>query len=334
MITVRADSTYEGLRSKVKATRDYASIVRRGGCFFLKALDGNADPSIRVVEIGIADSGGINCKVRGVLVRGASSRLTDNRMVYGAQEALKLFSSGDERSRKALQFLSVLQSHPLFAPAAPFAKPSSYESTHPYSDGDNTHKQPTSIKIADADRYEVKFDSQCHTEADTDTLIFTVKGEPVANGIYHGHDKENGWAPLTIHGNEFEFKFVVDSGSSRNWGYKFTIHPIKDTENFSGFGERLNDSLAVAICQLCITESGVFSLPFTLTEDGQIVESSLVPVLQGCLARCMQYEHIRCAVERALASIFTAEIDRSKSSSLAVSSDSDRSLQCGAFSSV
>jgi hypothetical protein len=85
---------------------------------------------------------------------------------------------------------------------------------------------------------------------------------------------------------------------------------------------------------LCITESGVFSLPFTLTEDGQIVESSLVPVLQGCLARCMQYEHIRCAVERALASIFTAEIDRSKSSSLAVSSDSDRSLQCGAVSSV
>jgi hypothetical protein len=319
VISVRADATYEGLRSRSITRRDYTSEVRKGGSFFLKALDGNSDSHIRVVEIGILDSGGINCKVHGVLVRGSASRFVDNRIVHATLESIKLMPSDAPAARRGLEFMTVLQTHPMFASSAPLLKPSVYESVHPYSDKDNSHKQPTSVKIAGADRYEIHFDPQCHTEADVDTLIFSVKGEPLRNGMFHGQSAKDGWGPLIIPAEEFEFKFVAESGAAQ-WGYKFTINPIKDSD-FSGFGESLQDSLAVAICQLCIDDQGVFRLPFTLTADGSIAESSLLPILQGSLLRCMHYEHIRSAVENAFAFCFNADVARLDSSSSTGSQD-------------
>jgi hypothetical protein len=265
-------------------------------------LDGNSDPHIRVVEIGILDSGGINCKVHGVLVRGSASRLVDNRIVHATLQSLTLCPSHARAAMRGLEFMAVLQSHALFASSASLMKPSVYESVHPYSDKDNSHKQTTCVKIAGADRYEIHFDPQCHTEADVDTLIFSVKGEPMRNGIFHGHNAKDGWAPLVIPAEEFEFKFVAESGASQ-WGYKFTVNPMKDSD-FSSFGDSLQDSLAVAICQLCIDDHGVLGLPFTSTADGTIAESSLMPILQGALLRCMHYEHIRSAAERAFALSF------------------------------
>jgi hypothetical protein len=342
VITVRANSSMDGLRAQTRIRRDYSQIVRRGSqSLFLQALEGNIDPSIRIVEIGIADSGGINCKVRGVLVRGSSARFCDNRLVYAMQQALKGNSSSDHSTRQALEFMATLQSHPLFTPAPPFAQPMVYESAHPYSDKHNAHKQPTGVKVAGASRYEVKFDLQCCTETDSDTLIFTAKGEPLSDGLYHGPEKSegssgggasagsgSGWEPLLISSDEFEFKFVTESGNGQ-WGYKFTVVPIKDCINFSFFGESLQDSLAVSICELCITDSGAFGLPFTTTAEGEIAETNLVPILQGCLSRCMSYEHIRSAIERTIALIFIADLDGSKLASCAESQVVGCKLRCG-----
>jgi hypothetical protein len=329
VITVRADSTMEGLRSQSRTRRDYARVVRSGGQFLLQALEGNVDPSIRVVEIGIADSGGINCKVRGVLVRGGTSRFSDNRIMYPLQQALQRMSSDGLSAREGLEFMATIQSHPFFAPAPPFAQPLGYECVHPYSEKNNTHKQPTSVKVPGADRYEVRFDPLCCTEADADMLIFTVKGEPLASGTRHGPDTGCGWGPLVIPGEEFEFKFVTESGNGQ-YGYKFTVIPIKDSHSFSRFGESLLDYLSVAICQLCISEkSEAFELPFTLTADGDIAESSLIPVLQGCLSRSMQYNHVRAAVDRSLAMIFIADFDHSKHASAADVQALDPQLRCG-----
>lgn len=326
VISVRADSTYEGLRARTHSRRDYAAEVRRGGTFFLKALDGNSDSHIRVVEIGILDSGGINCKVHGVLVRGSVARFVDNRIVHATLQSLQPMPSNEQAAKTALEFMAVLQSHPLFASAAPL-KPSVYESVHPYSDKDNAHKLPTPVKIAGADRYEIRFDSQCHIESDVDTLSFTVKGEPLRNGIFHGNNSKDVWGPLIIPAEEFEFKFVCENASG-HWGYKFNVIPIKDSD-FSSFGESLQDSLAVTICQLCIDGRGVFIPPFTLTADGAIAESNLLPILQGSLLRCMHYEHIRNAVERAFALSFFADSSRSDHSSSVVSETPAGQSRCG-----
>ena len=318
----------DALRSQSRTRRDYSRIVRTGGQFFLQALEGNTDPNIRFVEIGIADSGGINCKVRGVLVRGTDARQSDNRMVHAVQQSLKGASSNDQGARKALEFMATLQSHAVFASPPPFAEPKVYESIHPYSDSQNDHKQPTHVKVEGADHYEITFDPLCCTAASIDTLVFSVKGEPLPDGLYCGPEGGDGWRPLVISGEEFEFKFVVASGDEQ-YGYKFTVVPKKDRLNLSRFGDSLHDSLALAVCQLCISDSGTFDLPFTMTADGEIVESNLIPILQACLSRCMQHDHIRSAVERAIAMIFVAGFDRSDVKSVSDSDSLGSGLRCG-----
>ena len=94
------------------------------------------------------------------------------------------------------------------------------ESPHPIS-GSITLTR--CVRIPGAEGLRVEFDSRCSTEK-KDYLTFS---DPIGStsGTFSGREPTDWSQEFQVTGDELRWEFK-SNGSSNNWGFKFTVHPI------------------------------------------------------------------------------------------------------------
>jgi hypothetical protein len=201
-------------------------------------MSGNKDAHARFIKIGVKDCGGINCKIRGVIVRiprvgdagkdsSAESDRSPGALLFDCVKAAIDQSvealAGRTKLELALEWLNTLETSEVFDhPSAPqVIGHCSFESPHPYPDSsDVVHK----ISVPGALRLEIVFDPQCRTEKGCDYVRFVLPdGRTVGDEKYTGRGDDAHWAgvgstaALVIEGSEVEARFHSD-GSENDWG--------------------------------------------------------------------------------------------------------------------
>jgi hypothetical protein len=116
-------SSAEGLASA--AQQELPSFGSSGGKRFLPVMSGNKDAHARFVKIGVKDCGGINCKIRGVIVRRGqnmsiqSPDVSVTRCVEDALSKVRNQSKGETDLANLFKRLQVLTTSSLFRSKSP-----------------------------------------------------------------------------------------------------------------------------------------------------------------------------------------------------------------------
>jgi hypothetical protein len=231
--------------------------------------------------------------------------MCDNRMYHIMNSALEVLPDAVPSSKvsQCLNVMKVVTSHHLFA-KPPDRPKQSFESTHPYEHNLDTKK---TIKFAGAYRLEVNFDCECRTERECDYLRFFCRGKQVGLDKYHGDSRRPDyiWPKLVVDGDELTFTFHSD-GATNDWGYKFDVTAFfaSEKESFFWLGQRIKDSLAHVICDLCIS-SGVFVIPSFLKSESCEMQfspdsTSESQAFLSLAVDMMHIQHFRDAFEAAL----------------------------------
>jgi hypothetical protein len=227
--------------------------------------------------------------------------MCDNRMYHIMHSALEVSpNTALSKVSQCLNVLKIVTSHHLFA-KPPDRPKLSFESTHPYEHNLDTKK---TIKFAGATRLEVNFDSECRTERECDYLRFFYRGKQIGPDKYHGRP-DYIWPKLVVDGDELTFTFHSD-GATNDWGYKFEVTAFFATEkeSFFSLGQRIKDTLAHVICNLCIS-SGVFVIPCFPHSELSVMQGSpdLTSESQTFISlavNMMHIQHFRDAFKEAL----------------------------------
>jgi serine/threonine protein kinase len=116
VLTVRVASSAGGLDSATQI--ELPSFGSSGGKRFLPVLSANEDAHARFIKIGVKDCGGINCKIRGVIVRGVkkSSLMKSNVSITSCVELAlsKCRKDGETDLANSFKWLQVLASSDYF----------------------------------------------------------------------------------------------------------------------------------------------------------------------------------------------------------------------------
>jgi hypothetical protein len=239
VLTLQVASSADGLASATK--RELPSFGSSGGKRFLPVMTANRDANAKFIKIGVKDCGGINCKIRGVIVRRAQqvssiSEDKGNTVERDQSPAAVLFDcvkaaiqqsfesvTGRTKLEVALSWLRTLETSDAFSPlpAPQVIDVCVFESPHPYPDNsDVVHK----ISVPGASRLEIVFDPQSKTENNHDYVRFVLPdGRVVGDDKYTGRGDSAHWAgvngtpALVVEGSEVEARFHSD-GSTNDWG--------------------------------------------------------------------------------------------------------------------
>jgi len=94
------------------------------------------------------------------------------------------------------------------------------ESSHPYSGNVSSTR---CVRIPGAEGLRVEFDSRCCTEKRDHLTLSDAIGSTTVT--YSGRDPTDWSQEFTVSGDELRWEFK-SSGSTSNWGFRFTVHPI------------------------------------------------------------------------------------------------------------